>query len=302
MNSKTIIIAAIAVILLVLGGIVIAQNTTPKENVTAYDVNLKNADFKYFDIKVPEGSNFTIKNIMNESDKGMVYWKNSGNYTKEVEGIIINKNMTDKLIPISMDLINKNGTEKVYHSNGGYQIVKTINNTDLILIGSDLHVLNEMIDSVKIKNTDNITSPKAKENTTPVKKVIKTVEKPKPKPEPKKTEDTRKKTSGQIYIGGGIFKTGSGLDDKTNAKIYIDGGHPGESIIIKIKYYRDGNSLNVGNMVTATIGDDGYVNINSADAYTHYPDKAYIELYDLDGNLQCTQTVTLNPDSSTQFF
>ena len=115
-------------------------------------------------------------------------------------------------------------------------------------------------------------------------------------------QENETKKSDNIYIGGGIFKTGSGLNDKTNAKIYIDGGHPGESIIIKIKYYRDGNSLNTGNMVTETIHDDVYVHINSADAYKYYPDKAYIELYDLDGNLQSTQTVTLNPDSSTQYF
>ena len=86
------------------------------------------------------------------------------------------------------------------------------------------------------------------------------------------------------------------------SKIYIDGGNPGESIKIKIKYYRDGNSLNKGNLVTKTIGDDGYININSADSYKYYPDKAYIELYDLNDNLQSTQTVTLNPDSTTQYF
>ena len=94
----------------------------------------------------------------------------------------------------------------------------------------------------------------------------------------------------------------SSLDAKTNAKIYIDGGNPGESVKIKIKYYRDGNSLNKGNLVTKTIQNDGYIDINSADSYKYYPDKAYIELYDLDGTLQSTQTVTLNPDSSTQYF
>jgi hypothetical protein len=157
-----------------------------------------------------------------------------------------------------------------------------------------------MMDSIKIKNTANITSPKPvtpvekvvdakKQNDKPVKNVTPT---PKPTPQPHE----------KLYIGGGIIHTGSATSDKTNAKIYIDGGHPGETVIIRIKYYRDGNSLNHGNMVTATIKDDGYVNINSADAYKYFPDKAYIELYDSDGVLQSTQTVTLTPDDSTQYF
>ena len=338
MNSKTLIIAAIALIIIIFGGIMLTQDSAPKEeNITAYDVPLKSADFSYFEIKAPENSNFTLKNAVNETSKGMVYWKNMGNYSKEIEGIIIDKNLTDQLIHENMNLLTNDSGTKVYESNGVYQVVKTENDTDIILIGSDLHVLNEMITSAKIKDTKNITSPKpvnetpvekvvdknkevkkAKKNTTAKKKVettkdtTKKVETTKDtskkkvettKDTTKKVETTSlKKTKGQIYVGGGIFKTGSGLNDKTNAKIYIDGGNPGESIIIKIKYYRDGNSLNKGNMVTKTIQDDGYISINSADAYKYFPDKAHIELYDLDGNLQHTQTVTLNPDSSTQYF
>ena len=338
MNSKTLIIAAIALIVIIFGGIMLTQDSTPKEeNITAYDVPLKSADFSYFEIDTPDNSNFTVKNAVNETSKGMVYWKNTGNYSKEVEGIIINKNLTDQLIHENMNLLTNDSGTKVYESNGIYQIVKTENDTDIILTGSDLHVLNEMITSAKIKDTKNITSPKPV-NETPVEKVIdknkevkkankntttkKNVETTKDttkkvettkdtskkkvettKDTAKKVETTSlKKTKGQIYVGGGIFKTGSGLNDKTNAKIYIDGGNPGESVIIKIKYYRDGNSLNKGNMVTKTIQDDGYISINSADAYKYYPDKAHIELYDLDGNLQHTQTVTLDPDSSTQYF
>ena len=317
MNSKTLIIAAIALIIIIFGGIMLTQDSAPKEeNITAYDVPLKSADFSYFEIKAPENSNFTLKNAVNETSKGMVYWKNMGNYSKEVEGIIIDKNLTDQLIHENMNLLTNDSGTKVYESNGVYQVVKTENDTDIILIGSDLHVLNEMITSAKIKDTKNKTSPKPV-NETPVEKVVdknKEVKKAKKNTTAKKkvetTKDTTKKaettslkkTKGQIYVGGGIFKTGSGLNDKTNAKIYIDGGNPGESIIIKIKYYRDGNSLNKGNMVTKTIQDDGYISINSADAYKYFPDKAHIELYDLDGNLQYTQTVTLNPDSSTQYF
>ena len=336
MNPKTLIIAAIAIIIIIFGGIMLTQNSTaPSENVTAYDIPLKSADFNYFEIKTPENSSFTLKNAFNETSKGMVYWKNTGAYSKEVEGIIIDKNLTDQLIHQNMNLLTTDSDTKVYESNGAYQIVKTQNDTDIILIGTDLHVLNEMITSAKIKDTKNITSPKPVDET-PVEKVVDKVKKTKnttaPKKTVKKVETTTEKkveskkpkvetttdkkvetttdkkvesakaTTGQIYIGGGIFKTGSSLDAKTNAKIYIDGGNPGESVIIKIKYYRDGNSLNKGNLVTKKIGNDGYIDINSADSYKYYPDKAYIELYDLNGKLQSTQSVTLNPDSSTQYF
>ena len=328
MNPKTLIIAAIAIIIIIFGGIMLTQNSTaPSENVTAYDIPLKSADFNYFEIKTPENSSFTLKNAFNETSKGMVYWKNTGAYSKEVEGIIIDKNLTDQLIHQNMNLLTNDSDTKVYESNGAYQIVKTQNDTDIILIGTDLHVLNEMITSAKIKDTKNITSPKPVDetpvekvvdkvkktkNTTAPKKTVKKVEtttekkveskKPKVETTTEKKVESAKATTGQIYIGGGIFKTGSSLDAKTNAKIYIDGGNPGESVIIKIKYYRDGNSLNKGNLVTKKIGNDGYIDINSADSYKYYPDKAYIELYDLNGKLQSTQSVTLNPDSSTQYF
>lgn len=322
MNSKILIIAAIALLAVVLGGIILHQDAPlVEEEIEAMAIPLKSADFKYFEIKTPEDSNFTIKNSLNETTKGMVYWKNSGNFSSEVQGIIIDKNLTDLLIHQNMELISNTTDTKVYEAGGIYQVVKTVNDTDIIITGSNLEVINEMMGSVKIKDTKNITSPKPVtpvekavdknkevknvEKTKEVKKEVKNVETKKEVKQEKKstpTDNGRKKTQGQIYVGGGIIHTGSELNDKTNAKIYIDGGNPGESVIVKIKYYRDGNSLNNGNMVTATIHDDGYININSADAYKYYPDKAYIELYDLDGILQSTQTVTLTPDDSTQYF
>ncbi|MDO5832887.1 MAG: hypothetical protein Q4Q14_08600, partial [Methanobrevibacter sp.] len=103
MNPKTLIIAAIAIIIIIFGGIMLTQNSTaPSENVTAYDIPLKSADFNYFEIKTPENSSFTLKNAFNETSKGMVYWKNTGAYSKEVEGIIIDKNLTDQLIHQNM--------------------------------------------------------------------------------------------------------------------------------------------------------------------------------------------------------
>ncbi len=347
MNSKTLIIAGIAIVLLVLGGIVLTQhNTHTQENTTSYLVGLKSADLGYIQIDTPENSKFEVKNKVNETDKGMVYLKNTGAYSKEIEGIIINKNLTDQLIPETMQLDSQNDTIKVFKSNNAVRMVKTIDDTDIILVGSDQHVLSEMAQTIIVKDTKNITSPKPVEKTQ-VEKVIdknkeikkQTTNKEKPKAEttkdknkeikkqttnkgkPKvettkdkkpdvettvdktpKVETTKDTPTDPLYIGGGIFKTGSELEDKTEAKIYIDGAHPGDTIKIKIKYYRDGESLNTGNLVTATVDDEGYVHISSADAYTKFPDKAYMELYDASGILQSTQTVTLTPDSTTQYF
>lgn len=324
MNTKTLIIASIAVVVLVLGGIVLTQTGGPtQDNATAYLVPLKSADLGYIQIDAPENSTFEIKNKFNETGKGMVYLKNTGNFTKEIEGIIISKNLTDQLISENMQLDSQTNDTKVYKNNNIYQIVKTVDDTDIILTGQDLHVLTEMADTLVVKDTKNITTPISKKvKKTPVEEVVdKNKEVKKAKKETPKVETTRdnspkvetpkvettsepvvKKSTTPLYIGGGIFKTGSGLSDKTIAKIYVGGEHAGDTVKIKIKYYRDGDSLNNGNLVTKTVDSDGYIQVASADAYSKFPDKAYMELYDADGVLQMTQTVTLTPDSTTQYF
>ena len=103
-------------------------------------------------------------------------------------------------------------------------------------------------------------------------------------------------------IGGGSFTTGSADADKTYARIYLGIDHAGETVGIKIFYSRDGVNLNQGNYVEATIKSDGYVSIASADAYSKYPDFAYVEVYDAAGNLISTQGIHLAPTSGTQYF
>lgn len=323
MDSKTLIIAGIAVALLVLGGIVATQaNTHTQENTTAYVIPLKNADFKYFEMKTPVDSNFTIKNAMtNESDRGMIYWKNVGNFSKEIESVSINKNLTDRLVPQTMKLMSESNGTKIYSSDDGdnsvYQAVLTKNGTDIIITGRDLNIIDEMLNSTVVKNTNGITTPSAKTpEKTPVAKVVeqkknvettvdKKVEKTDSKPKIETTTDKPKqevKKDTDLYIGGGSFKTGSERADKTYAKIYIGGENAGKDIILRIVYSRDGTNLNNGNMVPLTVDSSGYVEIYSADAYRYYPDNAYIELYDSNRNLIMTQNVALDPDSSTQYF
>ncbi|MBQ6100222.1 MAG: zinc ribbon domain-containing protein [Methanobrevibacter sp.] len=110
------------------------------------------------------------------------------------------------------------------------------------------------------------------------------------------------KTSSSMSILGGSFSTGSAESDKTYAQIYVGTSHAGESVIVQIYYSRDGNLLNHGNMVPASVHSDGYLYISSADAYHYYPDYATINLYDSNSNLMDTQSVSLSPTSGTQTF
>ncbi len=66
--------------------------------------------------------------------------------------------------------------------------------------------------------------------------------------------------------------------------------------------FRDGSTLNNGNMVPKTVNSEGYIEVSSADAYEFFPDFAEINLYDNSGNLLDTQSVSLNPQSGTQTF
>ena len=105
-----------------------------------------------------------------------------------------------------------------------------------------------------------------------------------------------------MEILGGSFSTGSADADKTYARINVGTAHAGEDVIVQIFYSRDGNSLYNGNMVPATVHSEGYLEIASADAYKYYPDYATINVYDSNGNLLDTKSVSLSPTSGTQTF
>lgn len=110
------------------------------------------------------------------------------------------------------------------------------------------------------------------------------------------------KTSTPMTIQGGTFSTGSGLSDKTYAKIYVGPEHAGENVKVQIFYSRDGAYLNDGNIVPKTVTSDGYVEVTSADSYKYYPDYAEISLYDSSGDLVDIMNVALSPTSGSQSF
>lgn len=125
---------------------------------------------------------------------------------------------------------------------------------------------------------------------------------PKTASQPSEPAKTAQPAKSSMSIEGGSFSTGSADADKTYAQIYVGKDHAGEDVIVQIWYSRDGNTLNNGNMVPASVHSDGYLYISSADAYKYYPDKAEINLYDSNSNLMDSQTVSLSPQSGTQYF
>ena len=117
---------------------------------------------------------------------------------------------------------------------------------------------------------------------------------------PTSSQSTAKPAQESMQIKGGSFSTGSELEDKTYAHLYIGPEHAGKKVTIQIFYSRDGSSLNNGNMVPVTVDSSGYVDVASADAYRYYPDHAKVKLYDSSGNLMDTKDVSLSITSGTQ--
>lgn len=350
-NDKTLIIALIGVFVIILAGIVAFTAMNPHDNVnqTAYEIPLKSQAFSLFKMNTPENSNFVLKNNFSDVGKGMMYYQNYGKFSNETDGIIINKNMTNSLIKDNMNLVRDNDTVKVYSDakakGNYYQVVKSFGDTDIIVSGYNLNLIEDMLDSASVKNdtgslikespvkitnktdanktnttktvnktnaakTANKTTAKTQVETTvektPVQKVVETtksnrISQNNPNPESQITDEP-KHTSGPITIGGGSISTGSELEDLTYADIYLGVEHADEEIGIQIFYSRDGNSLNPGNYVTTPVESTGHVNIASANSFDYYPDYATIKVFDSDGNLQDTQSITLEPRSGTQYF
>ena len=108
--------------------------------------------------------------------------------------------------------------------------------------------------------------------------------------------------SSSIKIISGDISTGSSLEAKTHAHIYVGTNHAGETIQITAKYSRDGASLNDGNILTLTVDSQGYVSFDSAEGFAKFPDNAVIEIYNDDGSVLDSKTVKLSPSAGTQSF
>lgn len=282
-KNKIIIIALIAAVIILAVGVIFAGGFL-KGNVP-----LESMDFEIFKMDVPKGSEFVeTQTIPNYGFGGFIALKNGGKYSTEVNTLMIST-ITGSTPPSQVRLDRTEGDIKVFKDKDGsdsYFIEKQINDYEFTLIGSDDKTMIKMLNSIKITDEHKLASQSSQQTASS-----------------SATSSTpSSSTPSSISILGGSFSTGSAEEDKTYARINVGTSHAGEDVIVQILYSRDGNSLNNGNMVPASVHSDGYLEIASADAYHYYPDHATIKIYDSNSKLLTTQSVSLNPTSGTQTF
>lgn len=281
-KNKILIIALIAVVAILAIGVIFAGGFL-KGNVP-----LETMDFEVFKMDVPEGSEFVETSSMpNYGYGGFIGFANNGKYSKEVGALMIST-IKGSIHPSEVSLDRTEGDIKVFKDNQGndaYYIVREIDDYEFTLIGSDDQTMIKMLKSIQITDGDELASQSSSTTSSS-----------------SQSTSSASSSPSSIKILGGSFSTGSADEDKTYARINVGTAHAGEDVIVQILYSRDGNSLNNGNMVPATVHSDGYLEIASADAYKYYPDHATIKIYDSNSRLLTTQSVSLSPTSGTQTF
>ena len=280
-KNKILIIALIAAIVILAVGVIFAGGLL-KGNVP-----LETMDFEVFKMDVPVGSEFVATTtIPNYGFGGLVTLENAGEHSDEVYSILVS-NIAGSSHPDSVSLDRKEGDITVYKDNqgrDGYFITRQVDDFEFNLIGKDDKTMVKMLKTVKITDEDKLSSQSSSESGR------------------SSTSSSASSSPSSISIWGGSFSTGRSDEDKTYARINVGTAHAGEDVIVQIFYSRDGNSLNNGNMVPATVHSDGYLEIASADAYKYYPDYATIKIYDSNSNLLTTKSVSLSPSAGTQTF
>ena len=179
-TNRKLIIALIAIVIIFLAGVIAIAPHSSNQNQTAYSIPLKAQSFGYFEMSVPVDSNYSIKNNRVEVGRGMVLWQNGGNFSNETDAVVISKNYTANLIPQDMKLVSQNESQKVYMDQNAlknyYRVVKTVNGTDIVVSGYNLQLIENMLNSVKIKDTSKLTlksnSASAPVNKTPLQSVV----------------------------------------------------------------------------------------------------------------------------------
>lgn len=155
-KKSSLIILAVAVVLIVAGAYLVISNSSGDVSGEAEMISFKTHDFKLFEMDIPAGSNFKIKN---EAD-GMKYYQNNGNNSDKFSSIIINKNQTDALVGDNVVSILNTSSEKIYSfelkNKTNYKLVSSQGDVDIILLGEDLNLLKEVSDTIKVKDVRNL--------------------------------------------------------------------------------------------------------------------------------------------------
>lgn len=283
-KNRLIIIGLIAVVIVLTVGVLYAGGVFKTE------IPLETMDFEIFKMDVPVGSEFVeTQSMPNYGFGGFIGLENAGDYSKEVFSLMIS-NIQGSSHPSQTSLDRTEGDIKVYKDNqgrDGYYIVRQIGDYEFTLIGKDDQTMVRMLKTIKITDEDELASESSQSSSSS---------------QTTSSAPTSSSSPSSISILGGSFSTGSADEDKTYARINVGTAHAGEDVIVQIWYERDGNTLNNGNMVPATVHSDGYLEIASADAYKYYPDHATINIYDSNSKLLATQSVSLSPSAGTQTF
>lgn len=288
-NSKPIIITVIAIVAIILVGIGVYAS-----GIFVPDVPLTTKDFDgLFKADVPEGSNFVVKDaVTTNPEKAAISYENKGKYSDELTLVIAGTSVEDyNRTDEKVKQIESNGNMTVYQyiesdSIGKCSIAIVDDGTNQFqAIGYDLNTVKRVAKSFQAEDMNQL-----KNNVTPLNSISQS------------GSTSSSGTPSSISILGGSFSTGSDDADKTYARINVGTQHAGENVIVQIYYSRDGNNLNNGNMVPATVHSDGYLEISSADAYKYYPDHATINIYDSNSKLLTSTSVNLSPTSGTQTF
>ena len=270
-NKILIICIAIVVVVAATVGIFVYSMT---------QVHLETQDFGAFSMSVPIGSNFVETFNTIGTPGGFITYENQGDHFHDAFYMDISSNILS-IPPDSFEFDSTDGDLTIYKStdgNNGYIVSREVGGYTFSIMGFNLGVLKEMANSIEVTGpiSQSSSSSSSSTPTTP--------------------------QSGSLKILGGSFYTGSSLEDKTYAEIYVGPQHSGEKIYVQIFYSRDGNGLNNGNMVPVTVDSNGYVKVTSADSYQFYPDHATIKIYDANQKLQDSKEVILSPTSGTQTF
>ena len=109
-------------------------------------------------------------------------------------------------------------------------------------------------------------------------------------------------SSNSVSIQFSDFYTGSSASDKTYCSANIGAQHYGETYQISVLYSREGSNLNDGSLVKKTVDNEGFLHVSSSNAFSYYPDKAIVTIYDMNENVLDEETYYLDPVSGQQSY
>ena len=110
-------------------------------------IALEEHDFNGFDLDVPEGSDFELKQT-DTHDEVLVEYANNGNHSDAAHSFTVGTNLTDDDLNSTDEPVDVNGTVKVYEtSDNTFAAFKEGDNANIIIHGNDRNVVMRMAES-----------------------------------------------------------------------------------------------------------------------------------------------------------